>query len=196
IVPGFWVEELEDRGAVGVRAIGPVYYDIHEYRRLYVPLNPGVHVFPPGRAVYETERGWMFSPETHELEGDTVRLHVRALPAEGRPEAFTGAVGDFEVRATIEPRSLAPGDAATLTVEVDGTGNIKALPPPQLPELSGIDVYPPTEDATLTARTGGIQGVKRFRWVLVPERGGTLELPAVTYAWFDPDAAAYRSATV
>ena len=118
------------------------------------------------------------------------------MPAEGRPEAFTGAVGDFEVRATIEPRSLAPGDAATLTVEVEGTGNIKALPPPQLPELSGIDVYPPTEDATLTARTSGIQGVKRFRWVLVPERGGTLELPAVTYAWFDPDAAAYRSATV
>ena len=195
-VQGFWVEELEDRSAVGTRMRDNRYMDLHEYRRMYVPLTSGVHVFSPGRVVYEIGRGWLFSPETRELHGDTVRLHVRPLPTAGRPESFTGAVGRLEVRARVEPVELAPGDAATLIVEIEGQGHIKALPPPRLPPIEGFEVYPPTEDATFSARTTGITGVKTLRWILVAERAGTIELPQLAYAWFDPEAGTYRETTL
>ncbi len=194
--PGFWVQEVEDRGAIGVRAFGDAYYDVHEYRRLYVPLTSGEHVLPPGRAAYEVDRGWMFAPQSYELVGDTLRLPVRALPDDGRPAAFTGAVGRFTVSARLDRTDLAEGDAATLTVEVEGTGNIKALPAPRLEPVPGVDVFEPTEDATFTARTSGIRGVKRFHWLLVPERSGTLPIPPVAYAWFDPEAERYDSARI
>src|SRR5690606_15887573 len=113
---GFWVQEMEDRGAVGVRAVDGRYYDIHEYRRFYVPLTAGERVLPPARAVYEVDRGWMFAPQSYELVGDSVRVYVRPLPEEGRPASFTGAVGSYEVTASVDRTRLAEGDAATLTV--------------------------------------------------------------------------------
>lgn len=193
---GFWVQEVEDRGSVGVRAVNGRYFDIHEYRRYYVPLTSGVRVLPPGRAVYEVDRGWMFAPQSHELRGDSVRIYVRPLPEQRRPSSFTGAVGRFDVRARIDRTQLAQGDAATLTVEVEGTGSIKTLPAPHLPEIPGIEVFDPTEDATFVARTSGIRGTKTFQWILTPESPGTYALPDLTYAWFDPTTERYDSVRI
>ncbi|HEU5208757.1 MAG TPA: BatD family protein [Longimicrobiales bacterium] len=193
---GFWVQELEDRGAVGVRAIDGRYYDVHEYRRFYVPLTPGVRVLPPARAVYEVDRGWMFAPQSYELASDSVHVYVRALPEQGKPASFTGAVGRFEVSAQVDRTRLAEGDAATLTVVVEGTGNIKALPAPHLPQIPGVEVFEPSEDAEFVARTSGIRGSKTFRWILAPEAPGAHALPDIAYAWFDPATEQYDSARI
>ena len=193
---GFWVQEVEDRGSVGVRAVNGRYFDIHEYRRYYVPLTSGARVLPPGRAVYEVDRGWMFAPQSHELAGDSVRIYVRPLPEQGRPSSFTGAVGRFDVRVHLDRTELAQGDAATLTVEVEGTGSIKTLPAPHLPEIPGVEAFDPTEDATFVARTSGIRGTKTFHWILTPEAPGTFALPDLTYAWFDPTMERYDSVRI
>lgn len=193
---GFWVQEMEDRGAVGVRAVDGRYYDIHEYRRFYVPLTAGERVLPPARAVYEVDRGWMFAPQSYELVGDSVRVYVRPLPEEGRPASFTGAVGSYEVTASVDRTRLAEGDAATLTVVVEGSGNIKALPAPRLPDVPGVEVFDPSEDAQFVARMSGIRGKKTFHWILTPESAGTYSLPDLTYAWFDPDTERYDSVRI
>src|SRR5690606_35611601 len=86
------------------------------------------------------------------------------------------------------------GDAATLTVEVRGKGNVKALPPPQLPKLAAVEIYPPVEEARVETKDGVVRGVKRFSWVVLPERSGTLEVPAIEYAFFDTDAREYATA--
>src|SRR5690606_33149147 len=179
---GFWVQEIEDRGTVGVRVAGGRYYDIHEYRRFYVPLTSGERVLPPGRAVYEVDRGWMFAPQSYELVGDSVRVYVRPLPERDRPASFTGAVGRFEVNAHVDRTQIVQGDAATLTVEIAGTGNIRSLPAPRLAPMDGIGVFDPTEDATFVARSSGITGSKTFRWILTPEAPGSFALPDVAYA--------------
>jgi len=193
---GFWVQEIEDRGSVGVRVAEGRYYDIHEYRRFYVPLTAGERVLPPGRAVYEVDRGWMFAPQSYELVGDSVRLYVRSLPERDRPASFTGAVGSFEVRADVDRTQIVHGDAATLTVEIEGTGNIRALPAPHLAQMPGIEVFDPSEDAAFVARSSGISGSKTFRWILTPDAPGTYALPDVTYAWFDPETERYDSVRI
>lgn len=193
---GFWVQEIEDRGTVGVRVAEGRYYDIHEYRRFYVPLTSGERVLPPGRAVYEVDRGWMFAPQSYELVGDSVRVHVRPLPERDRPASFTGAVGSFEVNAHVDRTQIVHGDAATLTVEIAGTGNIRSLPAPRLAPMDGIGVFDPSEDATFVARSSGITGSKTFRWILTPEAPGSYALPDVAYAWFDPETERYDSVRI
>ena len=69
------------------------------------------------------------------------------LPEEGRPHDFNGAVGQFTVTARLEPAEVPAGEAAMLHVEVSGTSNIKAAPPPKLPDWPGVRVYPPSEEA-------------------------------------------------
>lgn len=192
--PGFWAHDLPGRTAAQPQWIGGQLYLGRSVSRAYFPISAGVHTLGPARLVYEIRRGALFSPQSHELKTDSLRIVVLPLPEAGRPATFTGAVGRFEVRARLEPDDVPAGEATALTVEVEGDGHIKALPPPALPELDGIQVFPPSEHAEIRVEDGVVTGTKRFTWVLVPDSPGRIELPPIEYAYFDPALGAYATA--
>ncbi|MGH7504083.1 MAG: BatD family protein, partial [Longimicrobiales bacterium] len=166
--PNFWNQDLPESVSLGLRSINGEVFESQTFRRAYFPMAAGSYTLAPARLIYEVRRGFLYAPENRELASDSLRLTVLPLPADGRPDSFTGAVGRFTVRAELQPSQLAVGDAATLTVEVRGKGNVKALPPPRLPELRAVEVYPPSEDARSETADGVIRGLKRFSWVLIP----------------------------
>ena len=188
---GFWVHDLAGSTAARPRLVGDEMYEVQSFGRAYFPLAPGEYVLAPVRLLYEVRRGFLFAPESHELATDSLRLVVLPLPEEGRPASFTGAVGRFSVRARIEPTEVPAGEAVALVVEVTGEGNIKGLPPPLLPDLDGVRVFPPTEETEIQPDEARVRGVKRFTWVLIPDRPGRLQLPPIEYAYFDPELVAY-----
>jgi hypothetical protein len=64
-----------------------------------------------------------------------------------------------------------------------------------LPEQSGwqdFKTYPPTSDVK-TSDPLGLQGVKTFEQIVVPQSSDIKELPAVSFSFFDPEAKAYRT---
>ncbi len=185
---GFWVHDLPDAGVTVLRSVGDRIIEVQSFQRAYFALEPGEYVLPPARVTYEVRRGFLQPAENQRLESDSLHLVVLPLPEEGQPESFRGAVGSFAVRAFIEPERVAAGDVASLIVEVEGEGNIKALPAPVLPEIPMAEVYEPTESAEYSTPAGRLSGVKRFRWILVPRSRGTLTIPAIRYAWFDPES--------
>jgi hypothetical protein len=187
----FWAQDLPESLSTGLRAIGGDVYETQIFRRAYFALAPGEYMLPPARLLYEIRRGFLYAPETRELSSDSVRITVLPLPQEGRPASFNGAVGRYELAALLEPATVTVGDAATLTVEVRGVGNVKALPPPALPPLPNVEVFPPTEDSRSETVDEVIRGVKRFTWVLIPEHAGTVRLADLEYAYFDPDRGEY-----
>lgn len=183
---GFWIQDLNDAPMVEPRVLNDRLYEVQTFRRAYFPLSPGLVSFPPARLVYEIRRGFLYAPESRELNSDTLRVVVLPLPEEGRPHDFNGAVGQFTVTARLEPAEVPAGEAAMLHVEVSGTSNIKAAPPPKLPDWPGVRVYPPSEEAEVVPVGGVVQGTKRFTWVIVPETAGRHELAPVRYPYFDP----------
>jgi hypothetical protein len=136
-------------------------------------------------------RGFLYAPDTRELASDSFTVVVLPVPEAGKPPSFTGAVGRFELRARVEPADVPAGEAAALVVEVEGEGNIESLPPPRLPALPGLEVYPPSENAQVDVSGGVVSGVKRFSWVLVPKETGRIEIPAIEYGYFDPVSRSY-----
>lgn len=184
--PGFWTHDLPGTPASRPVAIGGHVYLGRSVTRAYFPIGAGVHVLEPARLVYDIRRGVLYSPQSHELRSDSLRVVVLPLPDAGRPATFTGAVGRFEVRARLEPDDVPAGEATALIVEVEGDGHIKTLPPPRLPSLDGVQVHPPSEHADVRSHRGVVTGTKRFTWVLVPESPGRIELPPIEYAYFDP----------
>jgi tetratricopeptide (TPR) repeat protein len=192
---GFWVHELPDPGRPVSRTIGDEIYEVQRFRRAFFPLSAGSYTIPPARLEYEMRRGLLYAPETRELSSDPLPLVVLPVPASA-PPAFHGAVGDYEVTARVEPASVPVGEAAVLTVTVEGVGNVKALPAPVLPELAGIDVFPPSEEAETATQGTTIRGRKVFSWVLIPRQAGEREVPAIRYAFFDPDRGGFETATV
>lgn len=188
---GFWIQDLPNPTTVETRLEGTRRVEVQGFRRAYFPLSSGQYTLPPARFSYELRRGYMGVSESRQLTSDSLRLTVLPLPAAGRPPSFHGAVGRFQVSASLSPATVTAGDATSLTVQVSGVGNVKSLPPPDLPPLADVRVYPPAEDAEVDATSGQVTGWKRFTWVIVPTAPGPVQLPAVEYAAFDPEARRY-----
>jgi hypothetical protein len=191
----FWIQELASEPGTDFRTINGQRFVAQRFYRAYFPLTAGRYSFAPARVTYEARQGFLFAPQSFELRSESPNLTVLPLPEEGKPADFHGAVGHVSVRASIEPARAAVGDAVSLTVEVSGTGNIKALPPPTLPPIAGADVLDPSESADVETQGRSVGGKKRFTWVLVPERAGELEIPSITYPIFDPIERAYKLET-
>jgi hypothetical protein len=188
---GFWIQDLPDPISVTLRVREGRTVETQTYRRAYFPLAPGTYRFPPARLHYEVRRGFLYAPETRELVSDSVPLVVLPVPRDGQPAAYGGAVGRLSLRASVAPARLRAGEATVLTVEVEGTGNVKALPEPRLPPLDGVEVFPPSQDSRVDVDDDRVGGMKRFRWMLVPERPGPFVIPPIEYGVFDPELRAY-----
>ncbi|MGH7554467.1 MAG: BatD family protein, partial [Longimicrobiales bacterium] len=109
----FWIQDLPDAVASGIRSMNGDVYETQTFRRAYFPLAAGSFVMPPARILYEIRRGFLYAPEGRELVSDSLRVVVRPIPEEGQPSSFTGAVGRFTIAARLEPELVGVGEAAT-----------------------------------------------------------------------------------
>jgi hypothetical protein len=187
---GFWIQDMPDPVGVSLRVRDGRTVETHVFRRALFPLSAGDFTLPPARLHYEVRRGFLLAPEPREIVSDSVRLVVLPLPQDGRPDGFSGAVGRLRLRASVSPDRVAAGDAAIVTVEIEGSGNVKALPEPRLPEIDA-EVFAPTQESTTAVVGDDVRGVKRFRWVIVPHAEGPLVIPPVEYSVFDPELRQY-----
>ena len=121
-------------------------------------------------------------------------IDVLPLPEEGRPASFTGAVGNFAVKASARPLRVAVGDPITLTVDItdlSGNADMDAIQPPALgPNAMGSDFRIPS--APLAGTVNG--ATKTFTQTVRPTRTGIEAIPPLEFSWFDPVERAYRSA--
>ncbi len=122
-----------------------------------------------------------------ELRSEPLLLRARALPAEGRPPGFSGAVGSFNMQVAASPTELAAGDPVTVRVVVRGAGDLSKLQPPRYQASDELRAYDPLPLADLGGDAKGIEQV------VIPQQPGVVELPALQLSFFDPEAEAYRT---
>ncbi|MBM9519411.1 protein BatD [Desulforhopalus vacuolatus] len=113
---------------------------------------------------------------------------VEALPEEGRPADFTGAVGSFTLKTSVSRDRVEAGDPLTLSVEVSGKGNFKSVTMPEMAENQSIKTYPPTVKFT---PVGSNAGEKIFDQGIIIKNSSVTELPAVSFNYFDPQKKTY-----
>ena len=135
----------------------------------------------------------MAAPQPVTLNSEPLTLQVDALPA-GKPEDFTGVVGRLSARASADRVELKAGDAVTLSVVVTGSGNLKSLPEPKLPDVPSLRFFATESSASVDKANDRIGGSKTFRTVVVPRVSGPARLPAFSFSYFDPERKAYARA--
>jgi hypothetical protein len=124
------------------------------------------------------------------LNSRPAAVKILALPREGRPTSFTGAVGNFDIAGEVTPTETAIGDPVTLKLKVSGTGNFDRVTIPVVEKNDAWKTYKPTAKFE-PQDSAGHTGVKTFEQALVPVRGGKLEIPARAFSFFDPDKRQY-----
>jgi len=104
-------------------------------------------------------------------------------------------VGDFRFRAEIDRDSLAANEPITMTLRLEGEGNVQAATVPE-PELSELFKVYDSGSSTETEREGGrVKGKKIYTRIIVPRYGGDYELPAIPFTYFDPKKERYVTLT-
>ena len=185
-------------GVAATRTVGGVAYDIFASHQVVFPVMPGAQSTSPAVLRYSVPLAMQFfSQEEHfERRSDSMRLHVRALPAGGRPAGFAGAVGrGLTIERTVEASGqVRVGEAVTVDYTVEGEGNVALWPAPPLDWPPALRAYTDRVDESTELAAGAVRGRKRFRYLVVPDSTGSWRLPGVRYAYFDPATSTWTTA--
>ena len=165
-----------------------------------LPMTVRVSSRPKREALLEDQLG---DPFMQNVFGPSVRkdikaasppldLTVDALPAEGRPREFSGAVGTFKMSSDISSATAAAGDPLTLKMHVTGTGNFDRVDSAMLEHVEHWKTYPPTSSFKASDLLG-FKGEKTFEQPVIASAPGAQVLPGLTFAYFDPVARRYET---
>jgi hypothetical protein len=187
---GFWVEDLERPQASTsgelVTVEGERYKRFPILRKLLFPTKAGTLVLPAATfRIGLARQGFFDAGGVVERTTKPATITVEPLP---ETAGFSGAVGRFHTSATLDRDVVPLGEAATLRFRVEGTGNLKWIDRGPEVAVSGAKVFPPQTKSDLRATEAGVAGSRTWEFVVVPQTGGTVQVPAIPFEYFDPGA--------
>lgn len=182
-------------------ADGRSYLVLSAERRM-VALRAGRYSFEPATVSVEEVTHWqrdLFGSRrpagTRRLydRDEAISLDVAAAPVDGRPESFGGAIGrGFSLDVAADRSVVQQGDPITLTVTVRGDGQLSMV---GLPPLARPGALPPEQFRIAEGDGSGeiVDGAKQFQVSVRVLDQAVREIPALEFAWFDPELGAYQT---
>jgi hypothetical protein len=128
------------------------------------------------------------------LTSEAHPVNILPLPGDNVPPAFRGAVGAFTLQVAASPTNLAVGDPITLVVKVSGRGTLDQIALPPFDDWREFKVYPANTKVE-SSDPLGLEGVKIFEQVVIPQNAEVKELPSISFSYFDPERRAYQTLT-
>ena len=177
------------------------------YRTLLFPQRSGdIHIEPAQfeavlrvqnraqvRSIFDDFFG-SYTTVAKPLASSGVTIHVSELPT-GKPIGFSGGVGQFNISSKISSTDLQANEAVTLTITIQGTGNMKLLKTPAIDWPEGFEVYDPKVTNNFKTTTAGLSGTKTIEYLAIPRAGGTYTIPAIPFSYYDTQADTYKMLT-
>ena len=120
-------------------------------------------------------------------------IKVKPLPQQGRPDNFSGAVGDFNFKVESSKKTLIVSEAFNLKLEVAGRGNLMLfeLPSPILP--SSLEVYDPEHTEDIKTSLSGTKGRVFDNYAIVTNEAGQYPIPPISFSFFNPKTKSYET---
>ncbi len=195
---GFWKELLGNKAPYRQK-IGNRIYRVIERKYALFPTQTGeltigqaaIRVTVADRNTRQRNPFGMFNEFFNSGKEETIRskpvtINVQSLPERGRPDDFTGSIGAFQISAKADKRQVEVNQPVTVTIRISGTGNIKSAAEPPIPELNDFRVYLASSNESTSKIQDRLGGTKTYEQVFIPKRPGDLQIPALSYNYFDP----------
>lgn len=187
--PGLRAERLPGRPEAGESQRGRTRYRVREEHRALFPERSGEIVLS------EASLRCSAATEVLDLLVPATVFRARRLPAEGRPDAFSGLVGPLILSREVRPTGLRVGESARILVSLRGTGNLWDVPDPLPPsaQLGDVDLFRHRPELALD-RGAALRITRRFHYDLVPRSAGAVVLPEIRIPYFDAETGRYTEA--
>lgn len=121
------------------------------------------------------------------------KINVKPLPIDGKPDDFTGAVGEFQFQVTTNKSTLDANESLELSTKISGKGNLKLFDLPSLKLPSALEVYTPERDNQVTVQLDGMRGTIAEKYTIVPQFKGKYPIRPITFSYFNPKTERYET---
>ena len=205
---GILVDDF-DKPLQDSRVVDGIRYDMVEFKTNIYPDHLGDLTLGPvqlqGNVLYKAGGGNPFNQDNNSFGADvfanffdsyvsrpvnlssqTILLHVLPLPGEGRPNDFSGAIGQFDFQSSVSPLQVKAGDPLTLKMDVTGSGNFKNF---QMP------VFQDPDFKSYAPAIKNVGDEKTAEQVIIPTSVGIKDVPAIHFTYFDPFLKSYQTIT-
>ncbi|TRX39457.1 BatD family protein [Flavobacterium restrictum] len=137
----------------------------------------------------------MVTETSKKVSAGAKTIQVKALPEAGKPEDFSGAVGNFDFKVTPTKTSLKNGESLDLVVSVLGKGNLKlfTLPKPEVP--NALEMYDPVHNEQVNTPLTGMAGKISDSYTIIPQFKGNYPIKAMRFSYFDLGSGTYKTIT-
>lgn len=199
VFSGFWKEDLKIGNEPSQQTVsGKVFNKFPIFGFALFPMSPGRLEIQPLKmavpiVVASRDPFDLFGTETMvEIESKPLTITVLPLP-EPKPANFSDGVGRFTIASSLDRTATSNSEPITLTISLSGTGNIRLIAKPAIPPVPGLRILDPEIKEDIRAVGGVVRGTRTFRYPIIPRTDGRFVIPAVSIAYFDPAAKAYRT---
>jgi len=129
------------------------------------------------------------------LNTKKISIEVLPLPTQGKPDDFSGAVGEFSLSSNIDQLNVKTNEALTVKYTVNGSGNIDLIPDINVQFPADFEVYDPKVSSNIRKGNSGVSGYKIFEYTLIPRSAGAYDIPSASFNFFNPKTKRYETKT-
>jgi hypothetical protein len=189
---GFYVQHLK---TPPLRSLEPeqvgdeTYYSGVVHKVILVPQKSGKLEISPFDIVVQHDKkvkvGYFTTYQTQNttLQSKAVNVSVKPLP-DGKPRAFSGAIGDFDITANVNATEVKANDAIVFKVTVKGKGSIKLIDKVDYEFSPTFEVFDPVVKSKVSEN--GMSGSKEFEITVIPRHSGEFVVNPFQLVYFNP----------
>lgn len=206
----FWTEDIKMPGQVNLRreTYNGVLYNVAELKKtIIIPQKAGKIEIEPAQVtciaqvaskrrsnnIWEDFFGPSYQNVRYKVTSKPVTIDVKSLPSQNQPAGFEGAVGNFTLKSEIDKTSVKTNEAVNLQITVSGNGNLKLFDKLNVEFPSDFETYDPKITSNLTTSESGINGSKKFEYLVIPRNPGKFTIKPVTFTYFDVSSKSYKT---
>lgn len=198
---GFWSQETEspqNLNFVRERLGNKIYSSAVLRRYILLPQQTGIIAIDPAELVAQIQirvnsgrRGGFFDDFFDDyqtirrrISTSPVKIEVSPLPANA-PASFGGAVGSFSMNVKLSRDSIKSNEAASLIIDINGTGNLNLIESPKYDFPADFEVYDVKSSNSFNNTASGLSGKKSFEYPFIPRAVGSYNIAPVEFTYYD-----------
>jgi hypothetical protein len=205
---GFWSQDAPQKGQITLtnENIDGINYNVAELKRTFLfPQRSGTLEIEPvdvecivrqrsrqAQNVFDQFFGTGgYEDVLMKTKSKPVKIEVLPLPEANKPEDFSGAVGNFSFKASMNKSKVKTNEAINLSISISGSGNLKLIDALKVNIPEDIEKYDPKINDNIAASNSGVSGTKSFDYLLIPRQAGDFKIDKINFSYFDPDKKTY-----
>lgn len=196
---GFWKEDIEIATRLNFTNVvinGMPYKKALLVSYALFPIKAGTATIDSyklrGTAIMASAFGVFGKPYTFTKVNPPVKIEVLPVPSQNQPSDYTGAVGSFDIKASVDKTTVAANEPFTFKVKFEGRGNAKQIELPNLNLPEGFEQYDTKSDSKFSK--DGTSN-KNFEILLIPRKVGDIAIPGLSVSFFNPATKQFEKRT-